>query len=218
MYYAGIDLSGPSNHADTAVIIFEDRKHALIFKEKVTPASDGDIIDTLSRLASEQQVVVGIDAPLSYEDGGGDRMRDRSLRQFLMEKGGRSSSIMTPTMTRMVYLTMRGIRLSRELSHLGTPYDIQVVEVHPGAAILTRAGEADHFLSYKKDRSTRREVLDWLRDQMNMLHIPEESLDHVHTLDACAAALAAWSWNDSELASTWIYQAEPPLHPYDFCC
>ncbi|WP_281658170.1 hypothetical protein [Halobacillus sp. Cin3] len=52
---------------------------------------------------------------------------------------------------------------------------------------------------------------------MNMLRIPEESLDLVHTLAACAAALAAWGWNDSELASPWIDQAEPPLHPYDFC-
>lgn len=218
MYYAGIDLSGPSNHADTVVMIFEDRKDALIFKEKVTPASDGDIIDTLSRLASEGKVVVGIDAPLSYQDGGGDRMRDRSLRQFLMGEGGRSSSIMTPTMTRMVYLTLRGIRLSRELSHLDTPYDIQVVEVHPGAAVLTRVDDADHFLSYKKDRSIRKEVLDWLRDHMNMLDIPEESLEHVHTLDACGAALAAWGWNDSKLVSPWSYHAEPPLHPYDFCC
>ncbi|MBN8237139.1 hypothetical protein JF544_17980 [Halobacillus kuroshimensis] len=45
---------------------------------------------------SEQQIVIGIDALFAYE--GGDRMRDRSLRQFLTEKRGRSSSIITPTM------------------------------------------------------------------------------------------------------------------------
>ncbi|MFP3489293.1 DUF429 domain-containing protein, partial [Staphylococcus sp. SIMBA_130] len=82
----------------------------------------------------KKDVTIGIDAPLSYQPGGGDRPSDRALRQRIVKAGMRSGSIMTPTMTRMVYLKLRGISLSR-----GLEANAHIVEVHPGAAIGLRA-------------------------------------------------------------------------------
>jgi len=43
---------------------------------------------------------------------------DKSLRKFLKEKKIKSTSIMTPTMRGISYLTLRGISISRNLESL----------------------------------------------------------------------------------------------------
>jgi uncharacterized protein len=53
----------------------------------------------------------------------------------------KSGSIMPPTLNRMVYLTLRGIKLSREIEKLNAAYSISLVEVHPGAVIGARLSE-----------------------------------------------------------------------------
>ena len=72
--------------------------------------------------------MIGIDAPLSYQDGGGDRPQDKSIRQFIKKHGLSGSSIMPPTLTKMVYLTLRGIGLTRRIMLLNDSQNIRMVE------------------------------------------------------------------------------------------
>ena len=53
----------------------------------------------------------------------------------------------------MVYLTLRGIGLTRRIMKMTDTKQIQIVEVHPGAAIGTRIGpdKIEHALHYKKE-------------------------------------------------------------------
>ncbi|WP_226582666.1 DUF429 domain-containing protein [Halobacillus litoralis] len=219
MDYIGIDLSGPSNKTDTVLVWFEEVSRELYYKDHITPASDRDILTFIEELGSKSEVTIGMDAPLSYEDGGGDREQDRAFRKFVQEMGMKSGSIMTPTMTRMVYLTLRGIRLTRELEQLETVHPIHIVEVHPGAAIGSRLeNPIQEFLEYKKDRDLREQLLRFFFPAQLMYKIPVSFSKESHTIDACAAALAAWHWKEPDYQPSYIYPASLPLHPYDFCC
>lgn len=155
MKVIGIDLSGPANHKDTVLSVFQVKDERLVFEEMVVDASDERIISTIKAAASIGEVVIGIDAPLSYQDGGGDRPQDKSIRQLMKSYGLSGSSIMPPTLTRMVYLTLRGVSLTRRVMAMDSFEKIQLVEVHPGAAIGTRIGndQLHHALFYKKRRN-----------------------------------------------------------------
>jgi predicted nuclease with RNAse H fold len=181
--------------------------------------SDEDILKEISAQSETDEVVIGIDAPLSYEDGGGDRESDRALRRFIIEIGMKAGSIMAPTYNRMVYLTLRGIKLSREIETQASRYPTSIVEVHPGAVIGSRLTEAekDHVLSYKQSPEVRRLLLRWFKKQQ-LIGIPETAAEQSHAIDACAAALGAWHWGDQRYTPKWMYAARLPLHPYDFCC
>jgi len=219
MRIIGIDLSGPSNHKDTVVMVFEERGGQLRFVKCGSPMSDEDILAEVSAQSQIDEVVIGFDAPLSYEDGGGDRVSDRDLRKFIVEIGMKPGSIMPPTLNRMVYLTLRGIKLSREIVTQSSLHPISIVEVHPGAVIGSRLSpmELDYVLAYKKDLEARKILLKWLGKQ-KLIGIPETVAEQSHSIDACAAALGAWHWKNSELTPKWSYPAKPPLHPFDFCC
>ena len=115
MIIIGIDLSGPSNAADTALVSFECRESVLTLTHSVQGASDADIFQIVSEQAKESNVTVGLDAPLSYNDGGKDRPSDSELRSRIVAAGLRSGSVMTPTMTRMAYLTLRGISVAHHV-------------------------------------------------------------------------------------------------------
>ncbi|MEH7249279.1 DUF429 domain-containing protein [Neobacillus niacini] len=217
MKIIGIDLSGPRNHKDTVLTVFEKQGGQLTFIKLLSDIGDLDILKEITTQSELDEVVVGIDAPLSYQDGGGDRPGDKELRKYIVSLGMRSGSIMTPTMTKMVYLTLRGIRLSRELENLKGLNPISIVEVHPGAIIGSRLpqGNLKNVLSYKQDLIARTFIRNWFQEQ-NLKGLPETIEKESHYIDACAAALGAWHW--SELNPKWLFPANPPLHPYDFCC
>ncbi|MGM0901825.1 MAG: DUF429 domain-containing protein [Bacillota bacterium] len=219
MRVIGIDLSGPSNHKDTVVVVFEERGGQLRFVKCGSPMSDKEILKEVSAQSQIDEVVIGIDAPLSYEDGGGDRESDRELRKFIVEIGMKPGSIMPPTFNRMVYLTLRGIKLSREITTLATLHPISLVEVHPGAVIGSRLSpkELVYVLEYKKDLEARKVLLRWL-EQQHLIGIPETAAEQSHSIDACAAALGAWHWKNSEFTPKWKFPAKPPLQPFDYCC
>jgi predicted nuclease with RNAse H fold len=103
----GVDLAGPANAAGTALAWFSYDDSKLSYVDKRIGASDADIVRTIAGLAIENHVVVGLDAPLSYNDGGGDRPSDKSLRQAIAAVGMPTGSVMPPTMPRMSSRRMR---------------------------------------------------------------------------------------------------------------
>ncbi|WP_246942923.1 DUF429 domain-containing protein [Bacillus pinisoli] len=221
MRVVGIDLSGPSNHKDTVLTVFEQKESHLHFIKWKSNVSDQEILTEIYEQGQLDEVVIGIDAPLSYEDGGGDREGDRLLRKFIVSLGMKPGSIMPPTLNKMVYLTLRGIKLSREIESLNTTYPISIVEVHPGAVIGSRLlkQELEYALNYKHEQAklAREFIRDWLAEQ-ELRQLPIEIDAKSHSIDACAAALGAWHWKDLSYKPKWIYPAHPPLHPYDYCC
>ncbi|WP_164219986.1 DUF429 domain-containing protein [Virgibacillus sp. YIM 98842] len=219
MRVVGIDLSGPKNHRDTVLMVFEAADSQLRFIKCRNHMSDEEILKEIADQSQLDEVVIGIDAPLSYEDGGGDRESDRALRKFIVELGMKPGSIMAPTFNRMVYLTLRGIRLSREIERQASSNPVSIVEVHPGAVIGSRLSsiEMNDVLTYKQDLQVRKALLPWF-EQQQLIGIPDTAAEQTHAIDACAAALGAWHWGDHTCTPKWRYAAKPPLHPYDFCC
>lgn len=219
MRIIGIDLSGPSNHKDTVLAVFEKQGTELEFIKLMSNIGDLDILEEIKIQSKLDEVVIGMDAPLSYEDGGGDRQGDKLLRQFIISLGMKSGSIMPPTLNRMVYLTLRGIKLTREIENMKTFYPISIVEVHPGAAIGSRLTKEDlhYVLKYKQDLSSRGFIRNWLGEQQ-LRQLPKSIEEESHTIDACAAALSAWHWRDPLFKPKWLLPANPPLHPFDYCC
>src|SRR5688572_17571715 len=99
MFVVGIDLSGPANPADTAVAAFRAEHDRLVLVEAVKGADDHAILSLFRGWASAQQVVAGIDAPLSYNVGGGDRPGDARLRAAIVTAGLRPGTVMPPPTT-----------------------------------------------------------------------------------------------------------------------
>ncbi|KUP04823.1 hypothetical protein Q73_14410 [Bacillus coahuilensis m2-6] len=219
MFIMGLDLSGPSNHKDTSLAICTNEEGTLQVMELLEGVSDVTILERVEYYSRLGEVAIGIDSPLSYEDGGGDRPSDRALRQFIVSIGMKSGSIMPPTMNRMVYLTLRGIRLTREIEANFT--GVKIAEVHPGAILGARIVHdsqwLDHILNYKSEPRRLGELLDWLEDQ-GLQHIPRGRVTTSHCFDALVAAFGAWHWADPSLGPAWLFPKELPLHPYDFCC
>ncbi len=207
----GIDLSGPRNVADTSVAMFEERGDDLFYVQGIEGAGDQQIFELVSGAGNRGGVVVGIDAPLSYNPGGGDRPSDAELRRLVLEKG--RVGVMPPTLIRMVYLTLRGVALTRMLEGLQEQTNIRIVEVHPGAAMLLRGANAKDVATFKRDEAARGRLFTWL-EGMGLGGAPAEGSEHF--LAACAAALAAWDWSKGR--ARWCYTRRPPEHPYDFAC
>ncbi|MBA2175095.1 DUF429 domain-containing protein [Halobacillus locisalis] len=211
MNIIGIDLSGPSNHKDTVAAAFHEKGERLEFDYRIQGASDVDLLDFVSSYADEGRVIVGIDSPLSYQDGGGDRLFDRELRRFAKDLGMKSGSVMTPTLTRMIYLTARGIHLAHSLK---TIERVEVVEVHPGVALASRLSAEDfhHALSYKKEPTGLEWVTDWLTSTFLTTSLPP--VHESHDVDAVLASIAAWHWAAEGKSPTWCMDAEPPHYPF----
>jgi predicted nuclease with RNAse H fold len=157
-------------------------------------------------------VVVGLDAPLSYNPGGGDRPADRELRKLIIERGLPPGSVMAPTLNRMAYLTLRGISVARAME-MSSP-GVRIIEVHPGAAVVLRGASVDDARTFKTDPSSRGRLADWLSTQ-GVTGLPGEPATD-HELAACACAFAAWQWSLGSPA--WVAAACGPLSPYDFAC
>jgi len=119
IHVLGLDLAGPTNHDDTAAVL--SRVTAGGWEQAVTRTGlDDDALTAWLRelVPAAADLVVGLDAPLSYNPGGGDRPADRALRRLLTEHGLASGTVMAPTMTRMAYLTLRGVVVARTLTAL----------------------------------------------------------------------------------------------------
>jgi predicted nuclease with RNAse H fold len=212
MKIIGIDLSGPRNFADTCLVSFEQRGEEIDLIDVREGADDDLILDAISRLGPTERIIIGIDAPLSYNPKGGDRASDSELRRLIHAQGG-GVGIMPPTMTRMVYLTLRGLQLTRLLESL--QYDLSIVETHPGACMIVRGADQNDVRKFKADISVRKHLLDWLETKgLKGISSAETASDHY--VAACAAALCAWQWSLGK--SIWCFTSILPHHPYDFAC
>jgi len=214
MKITGIDLSGPRNFADTYLISFEARGDEIHLINVREGADDDQILAAISSLGQKERIVIGIDAPLSYNPTGGDRPSDSGLRRLVHEHGGRVG-IMPPTMIRMVYLTLRGLQLTRLLELRKPQYTLEIVEVHPGACMIFRGADKDDVRKFKTESTARGRLLTWLKTKGLRGFAQIESVSD-HYVAACAAALAAWQWSRGK--SIWCYASNPPYHPYDFVC
>lgn len=207
----GVDLSGPSNPADTACAVFEQRDDTLHLLALYAGLSDRELLSVVSRHASSD-MTIGLDAPLSYQDGGGDRSRDRDLRSVLSAKGLPSGSVMTPTMTRMAYLTLRGVQLAGMLEVMHPA--ARILEVHPFGSLVLAGLDPTKVGTVKRDAESRSTLLNAL-PSLRLQHLPTQvSTDH--ELAALGAAYAAWQWRNG--TPSWHCVAEPPHHPYPMAC
>jgi predicted nuclease with RNAse H fold len=214
MKVIGLDLSGPRNTADTTLVVFNEQAAELHFINAVNEADDQQIFRTVSDLGGNEPTIIGMDAPLSYNAGGGDRPSDADLRRAVRDTGG-GVGVMPPTMIRMVYLTLRGIVLTRMLETLKPEMDVRIVEVHPGASMLLRGAPTKIITAFKREESARIQLLQWLGEK-GIKGIPKTENIPDHFVAACAAALGAWQWSSGK--PVWLYSAKPPDHPYDFAC
>jgi uncharacterized protein len=215
--FVGLDLAGPANWKDTACCVARmSADGGLVVDSLKQDMSDHALAELFTELRSQSRVVVGIDAPLSYQDGGGDRVRDKSLRVHLMDNGLHSGSVMTPTMTRMAYLTMRGMAVARLISSTCPPAEI--LEVHPIGTLVLQGADPLVVRTIKKSASSICETLSWLSEQG--LHGIEDALDgrsvSDHMIAALGCVLAACAFLQQK--SAWLHPAEPPHHPYPFVC
>jgi uncharacterized protein len=214
MRIVGIDLSGPRNFADTCLVSFEERGAEIHLTDIREGADDDQILEAISGLGQSERIIIGIDAPLSYNPKGRDRPSDSELRRIVHAQGGHVG-IMPPTLIRMVYLTLRGLHVTRLLESLKPPYDLEIVEVHPGACMILHGAQGDDISKFKTDPSARGRLLDWLETKgLKGIRRAETISDHY--VAACAAALGAWQWGLGK--SVWCFAADLPHHPYDFAC
>jgi uncharacterized protein len=214
MTVVGIDLSGPRNSAETYLVSFEEKGDEIHLQDVCAGADDEKVLEILLNLGTQEQITMGIDAPLSYNLSGGDRPSDKELRRVVKEKGG-YAGVMPPTMMRMVYLTLRGITLTRLFESFKPEYKFQIVEVHPGACMILHDADVQDVRTFKRDESARLRLLHWLESR-GVKGISGTGLDTDHYVAACAAAFGAWQWKQGK--SIWKYQANPPHHAYDFAC
>ena len=80
MKVIGVDLSGPRNTADTYLVVLNEQGTELHLIDNVNGADDQQIFHTITGLGSYESIIIGIDAPLSYNPGGGDRTSDGDWR------------------------------------------------------------------------------------------------------------------------------------------
>lgn len=212
MIVLGVDLSGPSNVASTAVVSLNERSDHLEVAKAVTGVGDLELIDLCQDAAEHGDVVIGVDAPLSYNPGGGDRVADTELRSLVIARGLRPGSVMAPTAMRMVYLTLRGLAVSRALS---AGANVRIVEVHPTATLVLRGANATDVRELKRSREARKRLLSWLELQ-GLRGASRLDASNDHLVAACACALATWGWFKETTA--WVWRSTPPVHPYDFAC
>ena len=214
MRIIGIDLSGPRNFADTCLVSFEERGEEIHLIDVREGADDDQILEAVSNVGQPERIAIGIDAPLSYNPKGGDRRSDSELRR-LVRAQGRHVGIMPPTLIRMVYLTLRGLHVTRLLESLKPQYDLEIVEVHPGACMILRRADVDDVRKFKTEPFARGHLLDWL-EKKGLKGISRAETVSDHYIAACAAALGAWQWSLGNFV--WCCAADLPHHPYDFAC
>ncbi len=211
-FVIGIDLSGPANFEDTVLVAFECAADQLRKVRAIEKASDQAIWGFVAEIPGHASVTIGLDAPLSYNPGGGDRPADADLRRAATAAGLVPGSIMPPTLHRMVYLTLRGIALARGLN-LADGSTPRILEVHPGAALALHGAPLADVRAFSRESDSRRRLLTWLEDQgLGGIGQTDPSS---HYVAACGAAFAAWQHALGR--SRWSRPAQPPEHPFDYC-
>ena len=214
--YAGLDLAGPAHPEATVLGWFRPLGDALAYEGHICPASDGAILSQLKALTVQDEVILGVDAPLSYHDGGGMRPCDKLLERELRRSGLEFIGVMSPTFRGMAWLTLRGMGLARSIELLPEAHRIRIVEVHPGAALGLRGAPVQVLKRFKKDDGeAMAELRQWLA-QGDFRRLPDGFPETDHEVDSAACALAAWEWHEGK--SAWLAAAQPPQRPYDFAC
>ncbi|MGD0623474.1 MAG: DUF429 domain-containing protein [Thermodesulfobacteriota bacterium] len=214
MIICGLDLSGPSNTAETVLVLFGVDDGGLRLNSLHERVTDSKINEIVHEASTEDTIVIGIDAPLSYNPGGGDRAGDSSLRALIVANGLQPGTVMPPTAPRMVYLTLRGVVVARSLEAI-CGEAIKIVEVHPSAAMVLRGAVPEQVRMFPKSHESRSQLRQWLSTRgLKGLEFLQDLSEHA--VAACACALGAWKWHTDE--SVWIQKAAPPHHPYDFAC
>lgn len=211
-YVLGIDLSGPANFDATVLTAFERSGDRIRLIHAIDGASDEAIWRFVETLPADARVTIGLDSPLSYNPGGGDRPGDRELRRIVVAAGLNPGSVMPPTLNRMIYLTARGMALARGLRQAGCTVPT-ILEVHPGAAMALRGAPIEAVKRFAGQAEARRVLLTWFEAQGVQGVIRHEPSSHF--VASCAAGLAAWKWSIDE--SAWMQSAKPPVHPFDYC-
>ncbi len=213
-FILGADLAGPANRGDTALAWFAPDEEKLHYRGHLDSVSDAAALELVTMLSAQGEVVIGFDAPLSYQDGGGFRPGDALLRQTLNAIHAHHVGVMSPTMYGMMALTLRGVVLARMFGTLPRPP--RMVEVHPGAAMALRGAKLDVLRAYKSRQAgasaARASLRTWLAQQ-GLRNLPDTSASS-HLTDACAAALATWQYTLGRPA--WIHPAEGVGQPFDY--
>ncbi len=209
----GLSLSGPSTTMETAMAIGHAETGGLTIEDCRVGMSDAAIL-ALARRLSGTPCIYAVGAPLSYNDGGGDRPSDEQLRHEVVRHGLSSGTVVSPTTGGMTDLTLRGLALSRGLrSVVGD--SARLVEVHPRGAMLLRGAPKDAVRDYGSDPAARLALLGWLPTQ-GLRGLPMSTAMTRHTIAAVGATLAGWAWSAGH--SAWCWKAAPPLHPFDLAC
>jgi predicted nuclease with RNAse H fold len=212
MHVLGVDLAGPAGSASTGFACFKAATGRIEFSQQVCNGTDAALYGLAEQLSHAAPVIIGLDAPLSYQPGGGQRRRDAQLRKLIVERGMRPGSVMAPTAPRMVYLTLRGVALAGTLTKLVSRHPIHIVEVHPGATLCLRGAPLDAVRTFANNPKVRSRLLWWLQNHgLHRIKKPVQCTSHF--VAACAAALAAWSWHIG--SPCWCARSELPWHPYD---
>jgi predicted nuclease with RNAse H fold len=214
-YLLGIDLAGPAAPERTGVALFTSKDGGTRRIPAGCDGSDEGLRDRVAELATETPVIVGIDAPLSYQPGGGQREADAELRRVIQGCGMHPGSIIPPTAPRMVYVTLRGVALAHALTTIDAAHPVRVVEVHPGATFCLRGAPLAAIRGFATDPAARGELLHWLGEH-SVDGLDPTATNSDHDVAACAAALGARDWFAGR--SQWLYPAQPPWHPFDFAC
>lgn len=197
---AGIDLAGPKNHKDTAMAIIDNK--TITIKSNL---SDLDIYDLIIKCKISD---LGIDAPLSYSETGGYRKSDSELRSFLNSRGFKKIGVMAPTFSRMIYLTSRGIRLTRLLLHLDkTPC---IYEAHPGAFFVLDDYPYDIISTVKTDFNSIVNITNLIKAKGYKFEV-EPLTDHELMSVGVALAVEAQTLKKSH----WIFK-KFDIDDYDF--
>ena len=193
MYIVGVDPSGPTGIRNTGLAVFAATENSLDFVEQQCDGSDDSLLNTIGLLSNEALVIVGLDAPLSHEPGGGERARDAELRREIIAKGMPPGSVMAPTAFRMVYLTLRGVVPSRATSTIDSKNSVSIVEVPPGAVLCLRGAPIEAILAFARDPEARTDLINWIMSQrVRGLRVPTPFPSHF--IAACAGGIAAWDW------------------------
>jgi predicted nuclease with RNAse H fold len=208
----GLDLAGPVNIKDTAMTVAFGDEDNLTVHELRQQCTDADIYSAI-RENAHYNPILAVDAPLSYNQGGGFRDSEKSLISFLKSEGLPRPGIMAPTMTKMVYLTLRGFAISRLLQQ-NIPL-LRIFENHPGASLLLNGFPADLVKDFKKDSDAREGIVNELNTRG--VHFPQgfPKLTE-HQVAATSCCFAAWQYARKKAA--WEYPAKPPIHPFPFIC
>jgi len=160
-FVLGIDLAGPSNPTHTVAAGFRAAKGSLHHRFHRADLGDPEIQALFEKeIPAEASLVIGLDAPLSYHPGGGDRPADRDLRHRLIAAGLPPGTVMAPTMSRMAYLTLRGVVVARTLTTLRPR--CRLVEVHPAGAMALRGASVTAVRALKRSARERRTLVRWL--------------------------------------------------------